>query len=285
MSNTFINQRRTAIRRAGFTLIEIIIAMGIFTLGIAYVMELFQRALRTTVKARQQVILAILFQDLKQKEQTAAVLAKAGGVDTFEQNIGGGWMTDMGPIGLHDYGNNWIGAKNAYNQLSPNIDEVDNETNEYVPDGKPDYYYDEIQIYRKFMFAINSVTPINKENNQFVDWDGYVATDRDGNVVVGITEQDVQEEFNGEPGFQDYGTIFDFGEPAPTAGANVQYQPQGMRHYIKRMQCIIAFDYIEDNPPNMFSPGNYDNPNYCQHEVFYFDVFNPDTDKDTTTLP
>jgi prepilin-type N-terminal cleavage/methylation domain-containing protein len=278
--------RVPASRPAGFTLIEIILALGIFALGIVYVFALFDQATRTTEKARQQVIVSILYQDIKSKQQAAAVMAVAGGVDTFHER-NNGWSTDGSPVGMHGYGGNWLLTRGAYDDLTPDVDEYNNDDWSLGSDGKRDFRYQDVAIYYGFMFNIESADMTPKEADQFVDFDGYIATDKDGYPIAGITEEEANYDFDGD-GIIDDKANYDFGEPAPTAGAEVTFLPAGMRHYMHRFKCIIAFDYeMRDDgadPPGMFSSNEFLQVTNCQHAIFYFDIYNPDTDKDTTGL-
>ena len=273
-------------RPSGFTLIEIILALGIFALGIVYVFALFDQATRTTEKARQQVIVSILYQDVKSKQQSAAVMAVSGGVDTFQERTNG-WSTDGSPVGMHGYGGNWLLTRSAYDDLTPDVDNYNNTDWTPTPDGTRDFRYQDVAIYYGFMFNIESADMTEKEANQFVDFDGYIATDMDGFPVAGITEDEANYDFDGD-GIIDDKANLDFGEAEPTVGAEVTFLPEGMRHYMHRFKCVIAFDYeMRDDgsdPPGMFSSNEYLQVSSCQHAVFYFDVYNPDTDKDTTGL-
>ena len=66
--------------RRGFTLIEILIALGLFTIGSAALMSLYIKNLNTAKLAREEIILAMVNKDVTAKNQISAFTAKAAGI-------------------------------------------------------------------------------------------------------------------------------------------------------------------------------------------------------------
>lgn len=283
-------------RFGGFTILEIVISLGILATGLAAVMAMFVHNARLAEMAREQVIQAILFGDLKSKQQMAALTqVDAGGHDTFDQN---NWGL-ISPPAL----DNWPASRAKYDLL------VDATT--------PDFQYDNITTYQGFIFRIEqfqyaSAKIRDKWRYQFTDWDGYepsVSTfglDADGNEDPAqyngeenlrlIVETDINQDVNndnlidpdtpvgpaavpaGPAGHYTLGGGFMFGAAYPSA--SLTFDENGMRHYWKKLKCTLAWHLGMLDDPTRDDLFLNKNLHLGRYRVFDFTIYNPDVDKE-----
>ena len=96
----YIFPERSSLRsgqgRRGFTLVEVLLALGLFAIGSSALIALFLRNLYSAKLAREEVVLALISKDVATKNQLAAFTANsAAGREFTYQNtanlIGSEW--------------------------------------------------------------------------------------------------------------------------------------------------------------------------------------------------
>ncbi|MGH7144351.1 MAG: type IV pilus modification PilV family protein [Planctomycetota bacterium] len=289
-------------RRFGFTILEIVISLGILATGLAAVMAMFVHNARLAEMAREQVIQAILFGDLKSKQQMAALTqVDAGGHDTFDTN---NWGLISPPAT-----DNWPASKAKYDAL---VDAAD-----------PQYQYDNISTYAGFIFRVEQFkfvdegqakSPVfDKWRNQFTDWDGYEPSDsswgldasgnEDPTKYLGeqnvrlITEADINQDVNGDGVIDSDTPVGPAAVPAGPAGHytllgggfrfgpaypsnDLTFDPDGMRHYWKKLKCTLAWHLSMLDQPTQDQIFLNNQLSLARYRVFDFTIYNPDTNKD-----
>lgn len=254
----FAGRRLAATRaRAGFSLLEVLLALAILTFGSVAVLVLFMNSLRTIRQAQEESILALLEQDLKGKCQLSAYFAfdaanpRRG---TFDGSVwlprdpaapddpgAPPWEPDSEPPRVDAYLNqDWTVVRAAYDALAGE-----------------GLTWSQNPLYVGYQYRLRTVLPAWRESNQLVDFDGY--------GWIGEDETDADLDGDGRTG--EAGTGRDFGPPRPSHG--VVYDPRGLRFYLKHLECVVGWD-LQD-PRDIFSG---------QYHVFRFTVYNPDARKD-----
>jgi len=234
--------------RGGFTLIEVLFALGILALGGSSLIALFVHNLREAKRAREEIVINVIQRDVTVRNQLAAFAASAAGKN---------FWVDV---------NDWI------------VKDIDN-YNLTVALGDDQRRWENIPAYTGYFFFVD---PFERQgapwsnhaatmglvlyDNQFVDWDGYGWIDLNNNNQFDDGE--------------------DFGDPEPSH--KIKYDSRGMRNYMMRMRGIIAWDtkvkvatlasptgVSQDDLKNRILNGDA----IAKYHVFYFTVYNPDTQK------
>lgn len=233
--------------RGGFTLIEILIALGLFAIGASALMALYLQNLNTAKLAREEIILAMLFKDIATKNQLSAYTGNKRFGRAFCPED---WCCDSPPcrtgweIGHPSDPKQSIEAYNRMVAKDPQNPEPEEKLR----------LWQNVHMYRGFNFVMDYVYPPKIENDQFVDWDGYGI----------INEKDVGVDITGDGKVEDIDV--DFGPPSPSHG--VEYDARKMSNYTRRFKLTIFWELRD---PKNFKSGKW--------EEFYFSVFNPDLAK------
>jgi len=232
----------------GFTLIEILMSLAILVTGSVAVLGLYVQNLKLASTARREVVLAIMEKDIASKNQLAAFRANSQyGLDFASDN----WIVKdyqkyndlLDPATFPDAARYWPG---------PTVPE---EQSVEVYKG---YYFAAYTLRRQGqMFADAAVTHgLFLYDNQFVDWDGYGWID---------LNEDGQEDANE-----------DFGPPAPSH--KLRYDSRRMEKYIKRIECVIAWD-LNFNPDELYMKVANGIDIGHNFQKFRFMVYNPDLNR------
>lgn len=248
------SRRRLGGGRRGFTLIEILIALGLFAIGSAALLALFIQNLNTAKLAREEIILAMMYKDIATKNQLAAFTANSryGRKFPAPDDMAGAdpWL---------------VGHPTDMDESIRRYDStVAKDPSNPTPEEKKRLWAN-IHMYRSFTFTLENITSLIRaeENYQFTDWDGYgIIYEREIGVDIGSPTG------GGPDGNVTDDGWFDFGDPAPSHG--VEYDSDGMRYYIKRLKLIIGWE-LRDRTPGNIKSGKW--------EKFYFSLFNPDLAK------
>ncbi|MBN1809492.1 MAG: type II secretion system protein [Planctomycetes bacterium] len=194
--------------KGGFTLIEVLFALGILALGGASLIALFTHNLREAKRAREEIIINIIQRDVSIRNQLAAYAAPASGWDFYTNRDQ--WVID---------------DITAYDQMAQD----DSRKWENIPAYRGYYFWVDVDD------AERGGAPWSDDPNthgfylydtQFVDWDGYGWIDLNNDGVL--------------DGGEDYGV------PAPSH--KIEYDSRGMRQYMMRMRGIIAWDLKVSDP-------------------------------------
>ncbi|HYF48785.1 MAG TPA: prepilin-type N-terminal cleavage/methylation domain-containing protein [Planctomycetota bacterium] len=267
--------------RRGFSLFEVVIALAVFALGVVAVLTLYNNNVRSARQTKEEIALALVRREIQTRMQLAALSAiDAQGDSTF---AGSDWLLrdisvpdDPGDPEPLDGPNpnppapdsialnlqNWNAVKARFDAL-----------------GSP---WDENAAFAGFQFRMRTVWPAEVESHQFMDIDGYDVWDgTTGKLSANIYSDDVQgldtalpakmpldppaaARATRPPTAKNDGY---FGPPRPSHGA--VYDPRGMKHYLKRIKCVIGWDMAKSS--DIFSG---------QKDIFYFTIYNPDARKD-----
>lgn len=271
----------------GFSLLEVIVALGLLAVGATAVLALYIQNLRAARQAKEQIALTLLKRDLRAKTQLAALTAFTGSPprSIFQESA---WLLrdssapdDPGAPAALDGGTTPAGstAQDALNgqqweAVRQRYDEISG----------PGGAWDANPLYANFQFRMRTVLPPEAENNQFVDWDGYDIWDAGARrLLPNIYSSEIEGEgavpakkpaVPAAAPFSSRGTAPPgaaaegyFGPPRPSHG--VVLDPRGFRFHAKRIQCVIGWDL--NNSKDIFSG---------QHETFYFSVYNPGLRRD-----
>jgi prepilin-type N-terminal cleavage/methylation domain-containing protein len=229
---------RAGLRRKknGFTLIEVLFALGILAVGGTSLIALFAHNLREAKRAREEIIINVIQRDVSVRNQLAAFAAAANGLRFYED------------------ASNWL-VKDiaAYDAMA--------QTPERMWENIPAYigYYFWVEPYER------GGAPWSNDQNtkglvlydaQFVDWDGYGWIDLNNDMKM-------------DPGEW-------FGDPAPSH--KIEYDSRGMRNYMMRLRGIIAWD-LKISDPAIVKAKILAGENIAKYHIFYFTVYNPDTQK------
>lgn len=240
--------------RRGFTLIEVLIALGLFAIGASALLSLFAKNLATAELAREEIILAMITKDVTAKNQLAAFTAGTAGLKTFGDAVQfspvNQWLVGVEPDTLLD---DVTLSPLSYNKVVA-VDPANPTAAE-----KP-RLWENIHMYRNFNFAIEVLGRNILEDNQYVDWDGYGI----------IREDQIGQDLNADGDTDD---SFDFGNPAPSH--SVEYDSTQMRYYIKRIKMTIIWKWRD--PTNYATGADWFKGS--RREIFYFPLYNPDLKK------
>lgn len=235
-------------RTKGFTLIEIIMSLAILVTGSVAIMGLYVQNLRLAGAARREVILAIMEKDIASKNQLAAFRANAQYAKDFASDD---WL-------IKDY--------EAYNVLVDPVNFPDAARYWPFPGVEEDkmievykgYYFAAYTLQRQGAFWADAAAThgLYLYDQQFTDFDGYgwIDLNRDG-------VEDAEE---------------DFGDPAPSHF--VHYDSRKMGKYIKKIECVIAWDLSFD-PIELYTQVTMGIDIGHNYQKFTFMVYNPDLDK------
>ncbi|MCZ7643798.1 MAG: prepilin-type N-terminal cleavage/methylation domain-containing protein [Planctomycetota bacterium] len=244
-----------AFARPGFSLLEVLMALALLVFGSVAVLSLFMNNLKTTRQAKEEVVLALLANEIQTRCQLAAHFAYDDADPSRGTFDGSAWLP-RDPAAPDDPGAPLPGApgtpeRDAFNAQDWKI--VKAAYDALAPESQA---WDDAPIRAGYQFRLRTVVPPQRENDQFVDWDGY------GWIEEAETGADLDGD--GAPGAAEAGR--QFGEPVPSHG--VYYDPRGLRFYLKQLECVIGWDL--QNPRDIFSG---------QYHVFQFTVYNPDARK------
>ena len=228
--------------KSGFTLIEVLFALGILALGGSSLIALFAHNLREAKRAREEIVMNVIQRDITVRNQLAAFAATANALRFYEDLAA--WI---------------ISDTNAYNKTAETVERQ----------------WENIPAYRGYYFWVDALerssAPWSEDaqtkglamyDNQFVDWDGYGWID--------------QPPYNGK---LDPGEIFGEGaEGAPKPSHRIFYDSRGMRNYMMRMRGIVAWD-LKISDASIVKAKILLGENIAKYHIFYFTVYNPDTQK------
>lgn len=304
------SQTRTARggSRRGFTLVEVLIALALFAMGASALMGLYLKNLHSAKLARTEIILALIQKDVASKNQLAAFQSDLPAPRyTFAQDFAKpepdqNFNRDQWLVG-HD------GSDSSGNIPDPDIVNPEESIDHYnrlvapydsaPPPGKTinellaitsikhplfnglddeieaqwHRLWEHIIMYRGFTYILRkfeSTDADNKENNQFVDWDGY----------GWLIEEEYGVSFNDDnddgkiDGDDDTDDRWNLGKPSPSHG--VAFDPKGLRYYYKRLKIIVGWDLANGKK---FDAREFPDPRSGKYDVFYFSVYNPDLHK------
>ena len=272
-------------RHGGFTLLEVVVALGLFAVGAVAVLFLYSNTVNTARQSKNEMTLALLMRDLREKVQLAALNAFSGSPaeSTFHTS---NWLL-RDPSAEDD-----PGAPTRLDATTPNSSGTPDTialnaqvwaeiVKRYDSVGGAGGKWDDNPLYRNFQFRMRTVVPPEVENNQFVDWDGYDIWDSGSKKLLANIHADEVDDNSGEQkrrapvvvpesarGARAPGTRNDgyFGPPRSSHG--VAYDPRGVRRYIKHIKCVIGWDLSKSS--DIYSG---------VHHTFYFTVYNPDARK------
>ncbi|MCX7806005.1 MAG: prepilin-type N-terminal cleavage/methylation domain-containing protein [Planctomycetota bacterium] len=209
--------------KKGFTLLEVLIALGIFVFGAVAVTGLYIGNANSVQLAKEEVIVALIQRDLYAKNQFRAYYAGRLGHEPFVQG---------GVLSLK----------------RPPDDPEEPKTPEWVIRCVADYNkmmsgtkreWGDIDAYHGFYFFCWEVSSPRIEDNQFVDWNGY------GEIAA----RELDSPWFGQAagGGEDPGNAtINCGDPAPSH--NVKYDSERMRWYQKRLRAFIFWDLTKIDP-------------------------------------
>ena len=236
-----IRGRKTAAGKSGFTLIEVLFALGILALGGSSLIALFAHNLREAKRAREEIVMNVIQRDVTVRNQLAAYAATTSGLRFYE---------DLSKWIISDetaYDNTVDAAERKWKMI-PAYYGYHFWVDAFERGGAP--WSDDAQTHGLFMY-----------DNQFVDWDGYGWVDLNNN------------------GKSDVGETFGEGaEGAPKPSHRVFYDSRGMRNYMMRMRGIVAWDLKISDVATVKSR-ILNGENIAKYHIFYFTIYNPDTQK------
>jgi len=206
--------------RGGFTLIEVLVALGIFLMAILTILGLFFQSIKTAIVAREEIIIAIIQRDVSTRNQVAAArqaadmrawceaaanrtpAAYGAGIGATFMTYGDPDDTDPDGAGPQDVLALGWGVRNpeAYNALVAGGAGTGREWPiEADLEAGDQSMADIVSLYRGFIFTVsevirdetnmsapgipgaaNSTPGIVIEDNQFTDMDGYGSHDTTG---------------------------------------------------------------------------------------------------------
>jgi prepilin-type N-terminal cleavage/methylation domain-containing protein len=276
-------QRTDRIPR-GFTLLEVIVALGIFALGSVAVLMLYFNSLKTAKQGKDEMTLTLLARDIRDKVQLAALNAFKGSpaASTFATSD---WLL-RDPAAADDPGApvklDGGGGGGTPDSVALNGQAWSEIVKRYDAIGGAGGKWTDNPLYQNFQFRLRTVLPPEVDSNQFVDWDGYDIWDASTRKLLPNIHADEADDNSGEPrrhlplevpeaarGADPAGVAHTgsrFGPPRPSHG--ISLDPRGLRHYIKHLQCVIGWDLGKSG--DIFSG---------QHHTFQFTVYNPDAHK------
>jgi hypothetical protein len=251
--------------------------------GVIAVMTIYASTIRTARQTKEEIALTLIQREIRTRTQLATLQAvDANGLSTFALST---WMlrdatipdnageptpldapastpADSDLIALN--GQNWTAIKSRFDEISPAAT------------------WDKQSLFSGFQFRMRTVWPSEVENNQFTDFDGYDVWD---NATKKLSPNIYNDEIqNGNDALKSEHTPVQppataratppkdaknegyFGPSRPSHGA--RYDPRGLRHYLKRVKCVIGWDLSKSS--DIYSG---------QYVVFYFSVYNPDARK------
>ncbi len=268
-------------RRRGFTLLEVIVALGILALGVVSVLVLYFNNVKAARQSKDEVTLALLMHEIRARTQLAAFMAFAGSPprsafaasewlprdDAAPDDPGEPAALDRAAAaGSSDAeafnGQRWEAVRAKFDALA----------------GEGGRWEDS-PLYANWQFRLRTVLAAEAESNQFVDWDGYDVWDAGRRTLLpNIRQDEIQDDREDKalpvplsapeasraaPPAGALNTGY-FGPPRPSHG--VAFDPRGLRNYVKRLKCTIGWNLTRAN--DIFSG---------QQHTFYFTVYNPDT--------
>ena len=249
--------------RAGFTLLEILIAMSLFVVGAASIMSLFTTSLEKAKLTEQEIMLAMMQKDIAIRNQLAAYKPTAGTNFATSTN----WMV-KDPAA---YDASLGGAANialfGWEKLYPGYT---------------------FRVSDFTTVTATSLGTIDYEDMQFTDFDGYGWIDVDGDGTATSPNAD--------------GLSEQFGLPSPSAipkiaggtAPGVKYDHTKMNRYHKRVAVLIAWELNDRSkagtgeligPTSMTgkylkdlvnSSLNDNTADFYRYDTFMFEIFNPD---------
>jgi len=269
--------------RTGFTLIEVLVALGILALGTVAIVSLHLNNLRTARQTKDELTLALLMQELRTRTQLLAYTAANATGSTFESSS---WLlhddatpdtSDEPPEALDALGYDDSARRRAFNEQAWSAIKA-----KFDALSAPGSTWDKHPLYGTWQFRMRTRSAAEAENNQFVDWDGYDIWDsqqrlhrpniHDDEVLTGEASTDpahrpleIPKANRAAPpaGATNEGY---FGPPRSSHG--VVFDPRGLRQFAKRVECVIGWDLADSK--DIFSG---------QYHVFVFTVYNPDARK------
>jgi prepilin-type N-terminal cleavage/methylation domain-containing protein len=233
-------EKKTA-GKGGFTLIEVLFALGILALGGSSLIALFAHNLREAKRAREEIVMNVIQRDVTVRNQLAAFAATTSGLRFFD---------DL---------SKWIVADiTAYN----NTVEAAERRWENIPAYRGYYFWVDAFERGGAPWSDDANTKgLVLYDNQFVDWNGYGWIDLNNN------------------GKMDPGEMFgDGAEGAPKPSHRIFYDSRGMRNYMMRMRGIVAWD-LKISDAATVKAKILNGENIAKYHIFYFTIYNPDTQK------
>jgi prepilin-type N-terminal cleavage/methylation domain-containing protein len=268
--------------RRGFSLFEVIVAIGVLSVGAGAMLMLYNNTLKAARQTKEELAASMIRQEIQARTQLAALQAvNADGSSAF---AGSSWLMHD-PDVVDDPGAPAPLDAPAVTPAMADAEALNKQSWEVIrqrfDDLDPSAAWDANSLHAGFQFRLRTVLPPEVENNQFTDWDGYDVWDSATRTSAANIYQD--ETLDGEnahplhapvhppasarsvlpPNAQNEGH---FGPPRPSHG--VVYDPRGMKNYIKRIKCVIGWDLARK--ADIYSG---------QHIEFYFTVYNPDARK------
>ena len=232
--------------RGGFTLIEVLFALGILALGGSSLIALFAHNLREAKRAREEIMMNVIQRDITVRNQLAAFTATTSG-KRFYEDLATWIVSDV----------------NAYN----NTVQATERRWENIPAYKGYYFWVDPFERSGAPWSDDPKTHgLFLHDNQFVDWDGYGWIDGAG----GLTSLD---------GKLNPGEIFGEGATGtPKPSHRIYYDSRGMRNYMMRMRGIVAWD-LRISDVATVKDKILNGERIAKYHFFYFTIYDPDTRK------
>ncbi|HOX06693.1 MAG TPA: prepilin-type N-terminal cleavage/methylation domain-containing protein [Planctomycetota bacterium] len=288
----------SALRRRGFTLIEVMIAMGIFLAAMLAIAGLYFQNLRLARMAQDEIILSMIQRDVMSRNLVVATVRAGEERGYVRSNVGSvpsaapvqftvagfGQELDTNP-GVMTKG--W-GVRNveSWEAVSGLVWGRSNPATIHDVPLYTGYCFSVRPMTRHFLnngkvsdwAAVGNTPGLALEDCQFTDWDGYGLVDMDGD---GEPETD-----RGNPA-PSPGPLIDSALADTTYGASpyrLFYNSNNMSRYVMKLRVRVMWNYKDEDYVKSLSDTDLKaeedaGRRVCSHTSYYFSVFNPDVVK------